>query len=174
MTKFRMLFRSDRHRYNHKMPFYQYRFHYWLRRAQTRKGIFKIIPTIMFYFVSKKNGNEINVNTIIGKGFCIIHAYNITINKNAVIGDNCNLHKGVTIGHEARGKRKGCPTIGNKVWMGINSTVVGNVTIGDDVLIAPNTFVNCDVPSHSVVLGNPCVIKHKDNATEVYVKNYEE
>lgn len=43
--------------------------------------------------------------------------------------------------------------------------------VGDDVLIAPNSYVNCDVPSHSIVFGNPCIIKHKDNATEGYINN---
>ena len=47
------------------------------------------------------------------------------------------------------------PTIGNEVWIGVNATIVGKVTIGDDVLIAPNAFVNCDIPSHCVVFGNP-------------------
>lgn len=55
------------------------------------------------------------------------------------------------------------------MWIGVNSTIVGNVSIGSDVLIAANSFVNCDVPDHSVVLGNPCVIKHRDNATEDYI-----
>lgn len=64
-----------------------------------------------------------------------------------------------------RGPRKGVPTIGNQVWIGINAAIVGNVTIGDDVLIAPNSFVNVDIPSHSVVFRNPCVIKHRDWAT---------
>lgn len=98
------------------------------------------------------------------------HAYNITINPAAVIGDNCNIHKGVLIG-QTNGGRKGVPKIGNKVWIGINACIVGNVTIGDDALIAPNSYVNCDVPSHSVVFGNPCVIKHRDNATEDYINN---
>ena len=87
----------------------------------------------------------------------------------AEIGENCNLHKGVTIGQENRGPRQGAPKIGNSVWIGVNATVVGNIRIGDDVLIAPNSFVNCDVPSHSVVFGNPCIIKHKENATEDYI-----
>lgn len=59
--------------------------------------------------------------------------------------------------------------IGNEVWIGINAAIVGNVTIGDDVLIAPNSHVNCDVPSHSIVFGNPCIIKHRENATEGYI-----
>ena len=66
------------------------------------------------------------------------------------------------------------PTIGNQVWIGINAAIVGNVMIGNDVLIAPNSFVNVDVPSHSVVFGNPCVIKHRDWATEGYVNNIAE
>lgn len=38
-------------------------------------------------------------------------------------------------------------------------------------MIAPNAFVNCDIPSHSIVFGNPCVIVHRDNATEEYINN---
>ncbi len=107
----------------------------------------------------------------IGEGLYIGHPYGITINRDAVLGRNVNIHKGVTIGQENRGSRKGTPTIGNEVWIGINSTIVGKITVGDDVLIAPNTFVNCDVPSHSVVFGNPCKIVHKENATEGYINN---
>lgn len=106
-----------------------------------------------------------------GGGIYIGHAYNITINCRAKIGRNCNIHKGIVIGQVNRGSRKGCPIIGDRVWIGINSAIVGNVTIGDDVMIAPNSFVNVDIPSHSVVFGNPCVIKHKDRATEGYVNN---
>lgn len=62
-------------------------------------------------------------------------------------------------------------TIGDEVWIGVNATIVGKVTIGDDVLITLNAFVNCDIPSHSVVFGNPCIIKHRDNTTEGYINN---
>lgn len=119
----------------------------------------------------QRRGIEILPLTKIGRGFYMGHAYNITINPVAVIGDNCNIHKGVLVGQTNRGGRKGVPKIDNKVWIGINACIVGNVTIGDDVLIAPNSYVNCDVPAHSVVFGNPCVIKHRDNATEGYINN---
>ncbi len=107
--------------------------------------------------------------TNIGGGLYIGHAYNITINAAAKIGRNCNIHKGIVIGQTNRGDNKGVPTIGNEVWIGINTAIVGGITIGDDVLIAPNSFVNVDVPSHSIVYGNPCVIKHRDHATEGYI-----
>lgn len=127
----------------------------------------------MWRFLRKKMqahyGLEIPGQATIGEGFYIGHAYGITVNPDAVIGRNCNIHKGVTIGQENRGKRKGAPVPGDCVWLGVNSTVVGAVTIGDDVLIAPNSYVNCDVPSHSIVIGNPCRIIPRDNATEGYV-----
>lgn len=127
----------------------------------------------MWRFLRKKMqahyGLEIPGYATIGEGFYIGHAYGITVNPDAVIGRNCNIHKGVTIGQENRGKRKGAPVLGDCVWLGVNSTVVGAVTIGDDVLIAPNSYVNCDVPSHSIVIGNPCRIIPRDNATEGYV-----
>ena len=85
------------------------------------------------------------------------------------MGKNINIHRGVLIGQTNRGGRRGAPVIGDEVWIGINATIVGKVTIGDDVLIAPNSYVNCDVPSHSIVFGNPCIIKHRENATEGYI-----
>ena len=88
------------------------------------------------------------------------------LNSDAVFGDCIFLTHGVTIGRDVRGRRKGAPAIGNNVCIRANSTVVGKITIGDDVLIAPNTFVNFDVPSHSVVVGSPGVIHHRDFATE--------
>lgn len=59
--------------------------------------------------------------------------------------------------------RKGVSKIGNCVWIGVNSTIVENIVIGDDVLIAPNTYINCNIPSHSVVFGKPML---KENATK--------
>jgi serine O-acetyltransferase len=119
----------------------------------------------------ERYGLEISHNAKIGPGLYLGHAYGITVNSGATIGRNCNLHKGVTIGQENRGARKGAPTVGDCVWIGVNATVVGAITIGDDVLIAPNSYVNCDVPSHSIVLGNPCRIIRRDNATEGYIEN---
>ena len=99
------------------------------------------------------------------------HPYNITINEKVVLGKNINIHKGVTIGQENRGQRKGVPSIGDCVWIGVNSTIVGKITIGNDVLIAPNTYVNRDIPSHSIVMGNPCKIFVSQNATADYINN---
>lgn len=129
------------------------------------------ISKLMLRKYCNKYGLEIFSKNI-GEGLFICHPIAINVNPKVVIGKNCNIHKGVTIGMENRGARKGAPVLGNDVWIGVNSTVVGKINIGNDVLIAPNTYVNCDVPSHSIVLGNPCKIIHKENATEKYINNH--
>lgn len=123
---------------------------------------------ISFSDFAENNGIEIKTQTEIGPGFLMCHPYNITVSPFAKLGKNVNLMKGSTVGM-SQGKKPGAPIIGNEVQVGINSTVVGGITIGDDVLIAPNTFVNMDIPSHSVVIGNPCRIIHKENATDKYI-----
>jgi serine O-acetyltransferase len=173
MNSFKEMYDSDMHRYGPKgAQGYCRKFSYYLRKATfCRNKVLRVYYRKRFYKICCKHGVEISASAAIGKGLYIGHPYNITINPNAVLGENINIHKGVTIGQENRGVRKGVPTIGNQVWIGINSTIVGNITIGDDVLIAPNSYVNCDIPPHSVVIGNPCKIVHRDNATEHYINN---
>lgn len=158
----------DKQRYSGGIP----RFLKFFRKAQSSKTLFgRIFYKKLFELSAKKKGIEFSVDNEIGYGFYVGHPYGITINAKAVIGNNVNIHKGVTIGQEHRGKRKGTPRIGNKVWIGVNSTIVGNIVIGDDVLIAPNTYVNCDIPEHSIVFGNPCIIKQTNNATRDYINH---
>lgn len=139
----------------------------WRKYQKTQSKLYRIL----LYILTKKYGLEISTKALIREGVYLGHPYNITVAEGVSIGKNVNLHKGCTIGRENRGKRVGVPQIGNCVSIGINSTIVGNITIGDDVMIAPNTFVNFDVPSHSVVIGNPATIHCKEYATEGYV-NY--
>lgn len=153
-----------------ELPLYQY-FYRKVQSPPRKLGCLLLIYKAMLKFTRFAYHVELSAGSSIGAGLYIGHPYGITINPAAVIGRNCNIHKGVTIGQENRGGRKGTPVIGDCVWIGINSTIVGNITIGDDVLIAPNTYVNCDIPSHSVVFGNPCIVKHRDNATEEYINN---
>lgn len=137
------------------------------RKAQVSKD------TIWYHFhfarlkkFGLRTGINLWQNMNIGKGLIIGHSGTIILNGEATFGENIFMTHGVTIGRDVRGHRKGAPTIGSNVCIRANSTVVGKITIGDDVLIAPNTFVNFDVPSHSIVVGSPGVIHHRDWATE--------
>lgn len=119
------------------------------------------------YFI--KYSIQIPRQTQIGKGLYIGHFGGIIINDKVVIGQNCNLSHNITIGQENRGTKKGTPKLGNKVWIGTGSVIVGKIIIGDNVLIAPNSFVNFNVPSNSLVVQNQ--IKHRENATDGYINN---
>ena len=141
------------------------RWAFYYRRYQAGHHLSKIA----LYLLSRKYGIEVSNTARIGHGIYLGHPYNITIGSNVVIGDNVNLHKGCTVGSIMSGSRAGSPVIGNCVFVGINATVVGGITIGDDVMIAPNAFVNFDVPSHSVVVGNPGMIHPKQDATKNYI-----
>ena len=136
----------------------------------------KFLPLRIFYMLklmrlSKKTQIQIPARTSIGEGLYIGHLGRVIIHPDAKLGKNINIATGVTIGMENRGKRKGVPHIGDNCWIGTNAVIVGNVKIGSDVLIAPLTYVNFDVPDHSIVIGNPGRIISKENATEDYVCN---
>ena len=153
-------------------PLPQIKFLKIFRKRQSARNIFsKIYFSLKLSSIQAKTHIQIPHKTKIGPGFYIGHFGRIIINEQAKLGKNINIATGVTIGQENRGKRMGCPTINDNVWIGTNSVIVGKITIGTDVLIAPNSFVNFDVPDHSIVVGNPAKIIHKENATENYINN---
>lgn len=98
---------------------------------------------------------SIPASTKIGEKFKIVHYGNIVINNGVTIGNNVSVAQGVTLGLAFGGKKKGCPKIEDNVYIGANSTIVGNVVIGKNSFIAPNSFINFDVPEDSLVIGSP-------------------
>lgn len=140
------------------------------RSASTTNNIFlRVFWTILHRITMYITGIQVPVGTKIGRGFRIVHFGTIVVNPNAVIGDNFNLSQGTLIGNSL-GKRGGFPKIGNNVCMQANSIVVGGVTIGDNVFIAPGAFVNFDVPDNCIVIGNPGRIIQRDSSpTEKYI-----
>ena len=142
------------------------------RKANTCKfKPLRLFYTLRLLCLSCKTQIQIPARTSIGEGFYIGHFGRIIIHPDAKLGKNINISTGVTIGIENRGKRKGVPEISDHCWIGANAVIVGNVKIGSDVLIAPLTYVNFDVPDHSIVIGNPGRIIPKENATKDYIQN---
>lgn len=145
------------------------RFMFYYRLGnQTKCKLLRFFCKYKLFRFSRKFGIEIHLETKIGYGFIMGHPYNITISPEAIIGRNVNIIKGATIGASG-GKYPGSPVIGDCVYIGLNSTVLGGITVGDNVMIAPNTFVNRDVPSNCIVVGNPCTVIPKQNATREYI-----
>lgn len=132
------------------------------------------IKFLFYKFKMRKNERRTNMclplEAEIGKGLQIAHKGNIVLHS-VKIGKNCYISASVTIGQQSRGKRAGVPTLGDCVWLGANAVIVGNIKIGNNVLIAPNTYVNFDVPDDSIVIGSPGKIIPRKNATEGYQLN---
>lgn len=144
---------------------------FFFRKASKfkKRSLLGIFYRIILKRYSYKYGFQIPPGTQIGEGLFIGHFGLVVINNRAKIGSNCNISHGVTIGQTNRGKLKGYPTIGNRVWIGTGAVIVGNINIGDNVLIAPNTYVNIDIPPNSIVFGSPAKIIFNKDATSGYI-----
>jgi len=146
-------------------------FVYVLRMAQKyrKTPVLNTFWRIVLRHYQIKYGFQIYPETQIGEGFYLGHWGSLVINPKTIIGKNCNIAQGVTIGQQNRGKNEGSPVIGDEVWIGANAVIVGAVTIGNNVLIVPNSYVNFDVPANSVVIGNPAKIIPAADATMEYI-----
>ncbi|CAM2838051.1 serine O-acetyltransferase [Flavobacterium succinicans] len=140
---------------------FQYRlahFCYCNIKWQPFRFLFLMLFLIWQKVVEITTGISIPASAKIGHSFYIGHFGGIIINSKAVIGDNCNISQGVTIGVSGRGERRGTPVIGDKVYIGANSVVSGHITIGNEVLIGACSLVNQSFSDCSVVLGVPAII----------------
>lgn len=139
----------------------------WRNASLAHNSIGKLFWRILHRRCMFHTGIQIPVGTQIREGLKIGHFGNIVINPQAVIGRNFSIAQGCLIGN-AQGKNAGVPKIGNNVIMSANSIIVGGVTIGDYVMLAPGAFVNFDVPDNSIVIGNPGRIISKVRPTDKY------
>ena len=102
-------------------------------------------------------GVSIPSSASIGHSFYIGHFGGIIINANVIIGNNCNISQGVTIGVSGLNENRGVPKIGNNVYLGANCVVAGDISVGDNVIVSACSLVTRDVESGSVVMGVPAV-----------------
>ena len=100
----------------------------------------------------------------IGDGLYIGHYGSIILSPEARIGHNCSLAQNVTIGVAGGGEGRGAPTVGNRVFIGAHSVIVGRITIGDDVVVCAGSVVSRSVPARAVVMGNPARVVSYDGS----------
>lgn len=166
---------SDLYRYAGSIRFSRFLYHYFnepgfkvtaqfrlcrylkLRKKSVLYPLY-IIALLLYKRSRIRYGIDLKYLTDIGKGLYIGHYGSIFISECAVIGDNVNISQGVTIGRSNRGKNKGFPTIGSRVYIGPGAKVIGKINIGNDVTIGANCVVTRDIPDNAVVVGIPCRI----------------
>ncbi|MBR2860718.1 MAG: serine O-acetyltransferase [Clostridia bacterium] len=103
----------------------------------------------------KRTGIEIHPGAQIGKRLVIDHGMGIVIGETTIIGDDCLLYQGVTLGGSGKEKGKRHPTLGNNVLVGAGAKVLGSFKVGDNSRIAANAVVLNEIPDHATAVGAP-------------------
>ena len=133
-----------------------YRFGRWVYEIkipvirQVMIGIYLVINTICLMLT----GIHIHRKSPIGPGL-VVHNCSCIFVLATRIGHSCTVNQGVSV---ASVRGTGWPTIGNNVYLGAGCKVMGGVTVGDNVVVSPNSVVIADVPSNCTVMGVPARI----------------
>lgn len=170
-NEFMYLIRSDLYRYEGivspmvflrhyvRSPGFRYTFFMRLCTYLTSRPLLRYGVRHFFSFIlnriSVRYGIDLPYTMQIGPGLYIGHYGCIVINGGSTIGRNCNLSHDVTIGQTNRGIRRGCPSIGNNVYIAPGAKIIGRIVIGNNVAIGANAVVTKDVPDNAVVAGVP-------------------
>jgi len=140
---------------------------YFRTVSYLRWGIYHLAK-FWFYRLSLVLGVHMDPSMEVGPGFYIGHAFGIIINRRCRIGENCTIAAHVTLGRKSREPKEGCPTLGNRVYVGTGAVIIGAINIGDDAAVGANAVLTKDVPAKGVVAGIPAVII-SDRGSEGYV-----
>jgi serine O-acetyltransferase len=120
------------------------------------------IARIISQRARNKTGIEIHPGACIGKGLLIDHGMGVVIGETAVVGDNCTIYQGVTLGGTGKDTGKRHPTIGNNVMIGSGAKVLGPFTIGDNTKIAANAVVLTEMPDNCTAVGIPAKVVKRE------------
>lgn len=111
----------------------------------------------------RRTGIEIHPGAQIGKGLFIDHGAGVIIGETTIIGDNCTLYQGVTLGGTGKEHGKRHPTLGNNVMVSAGAKVLGSFKIGDNSKIGSGSVVLEEVPPNSTVVGVPGRVVRRNN-----------
>ncbi|MEM1012994.1 MAG: serine O-acetyltransferase [Planctomycetota bacterium] len=100
-------------------------------------------------------GIELPYSATVGRRLVIEHQHSIVVHGNCVLGDDCTIRQGVTLGNKTMDQPFDAPVLGNRVNIGAGAKVLGKVTIGDDAQVGANAVVVKDVSAGVTVVGIP-------------------
>jgi serine O-acetyltransferase len=113
-----------------------------------------VLPAVCRRWAIGACGVDILPRADIGGGCIVAHGIGLVVGGRTVIGEDCTLLHGVTLG-EVRFDELACPRLGDRVTVGAGAVILGGVTIGDDALVGAGSVVRSDVPARARVAGVP-------------------
>ena len=116
---------------------------------------FKLIARLISQLARFMTGIEIHPAAFIGERLFIDHGSGVVIGETAIIGDDCTIFQGVTLGGTGKDRGKRHPTLCNGVFVGAGAKILGNIEIGNNVKIGANAVVLTDVPDNATAVGVP-------------------
>jgi serine O-acetyltransferase len=122
------------------------------------KAGFKWLARFIAHIARWLTGIEIHPGAVIGRRFFIDHGMGVVIGETAIIGDDCTLYHGVTLGGTTWNKGKRHPTLHNGVVIGAGAKVLGPIEIGAGARVGSNSVVLKAVPAGATVVGIPAHI----------------
>ena len=136
----------------------------WLHRVARFFYFIKlpVLPRVISQFSRFVTGIEIHPGAKIGKRVFIDHGMGVVVGETAIVGDDCIIYHGVTLGGTGIYKGKRHPTIGSNTVIGAGAKVLGNITIGNGCKIGANTVLLKDLPDNSTAVGIPAKIVAQD------------
>ena len=135
-----------------------------------RRG-FRLPARLISHLGRALTGIEIHPGARIGERFFIDHGMGVVIGETSVIGDNCHLFQGVTLGGTSTKRAKRHPTLGKGVVVGAGAKVIGAVTLGDGAKIGAGSVVVTNVPPNATVVGVPGhIVAYADPGDETILK----
>jgi serine O-acetyltransferase len=111
-------------------------------------------------------GIEIHPGAVIGRRFFIDHGMGVVIGETSIIGDDCTLYHGVTLGGTSWKQGKRHPTLKNNVVIGAGAKVLGPITIDTGAKIGSNAVVVKDIPKNAIAVGIPARLVN-DKGTKI-------
>ncbi|PZR57858.1 MAG: serine O-acetyltransferase [Candidatus Meridianibacter frigidus] len=132
-----------------------------LIHALYRTGL-PILPRFLSHVNRFLTGIEIHPAARIGAGLFIDHGMGVVIGETSEIGENVTMYQGVTLGGTSLSHGKRHPTIGNNVTIGLNSAVLGAISVGDNSRVGAGSVVVKDVPANATVVGIPARVVFQD------------
>jgi serine O-acetyltransferase len=143
-----------------------HRFGVWRMTVNPKilRAPFSILYRAMYRRCRNVYGIELPYTAKLGQRVILEHQHGIVIHGNSVIGDDCILRQGVTLGNKTLDRPHDAPTLGSRVNVGAGAKILGAITIGDDAGIGANAVVLQDVPAGAVAVGIPAKIIVKEPA----------